>query len=42
VTWPGLIATAIGILTAYLITHHQHDHRSTTAQHQHPQDGEPE
>jgi hypothetical protein len=40
VTWPDRIAAAIGILTALLITLHQHNHRSTTAQHQHPQDGE--
>lgn len=38
-TWPDLIAAAIGILTAYLITRHQH--RSTTAPPKNPQDGEP-
>jgi hypothetical protein len=41
VTWPDRIAAAIGILTALLLTTpHQHKHRSTTEQHQHPQDGE--
>lgn len=37
-TWPALIAAAIGITAALLITHHQH--RSTTAPPKNPQDGE--
>lgn len=37
-TWPGGIALAVGIITALLITIHQH--RSSTAQHTKPQDGE--
>jgi hypothetical protein len=40
-TWPDGIAVAIGILTALLlVTPHRHSNRSTTEQHQHPQDGE--
>jgi hypothetical protein len=40
VTWPDGIAAAVLTAFALLITHHQHNHRSTTEQHQHPQDGE--
>ncbi|WP_278197445.1 hypothetical protein [Streptomyces cylindrosporus] len=37
--WPDGIAAVLGLIAAYLIIHHQH--RSTTAQHTDPQDGEP-
>lgn len=39
-TWPDGIAAAVLIAFALLITIHQHKHRSTTAQHTDPQDGE--
>ncbi|WP_284060005.1 hypothetical protein [Streptomyces sp. AS02] len=39
-TWPDGIAAVLGAIAALLITHHQHKHRSTTAQHTDPQDGE--
>jgi len=38
-TWPDGIAAALGLTTALLITHHQHQQRSTTEQVD-PQDGE--
>ncbi|MEV5915787.1 hypothetical protein AB0M00_43760 [Streptomyces chartreusis] len=38
-TWPDGIAAVTGVIAALLILTHQH--RSTTAQHTDPQDGEP-
>ncbi|WP_329376188.1 hypothetical protein [Streptomyces sp. NBC_01483] len=39
-TWPDGIAAAVLTAIAFLITHHQHQPRSTTAPPQNPQDGE--
>lgn len=39
-TWPDGIAAVIGLIAALLILHGQHKHRSTTAPHTDPQDGE--
>lgn len=40
-TWADAIAIGCGVLTGLLITLHQHhEHRSSTAPHTEPQDGE--